>query len=92
MAWRNAINNVCNEKMEPLTGSVEVEILFVMPHVKSVKRDKPFVRPDLDKLVRAVFDGMTGPAFADDAQVTKLVAEKVYGNKPGAIITVRGSK
>ncbi len=38
------------------------------------------VRPDLDKLVRAVLDGLTGVAFDDDSQVTHMVAFKRYAH------------
>lgn len=49
--------------------------------------------PDLDKLVRAVFDAVTdaGVVWADDAQVVRLVASKLYvadGSVPGCTITV----
>lgn len=46
---------------------------------------------DLDKLVRAVFDALTGIAYDDDSQVFDLHAERRYAigyEKPGAIITV----
>jgi Holliday junction resolvase RusA-like endonuclease len=35
-------------------------------------------KPDLDKLVRTVFDGMTGILFKDDSQIILLVAGKEY--------------
>ena len=46
---------------------------------------------DLDKLVRAVFDALTGIAYDDDSQVFDLHAERRYAigyEKTGAIITV----
>ena len=49
-------------------------------------------RPDLDKLVRAVLDGLTtGGAFTDDGQVAVLSARKVYANgePPGAVIEIK---
>jgi len=36
-------------------------------------------RPDLDKLVRAVLDSLTGIVFAEDSQVARLSAWKDYG-------------
>jgi crossover junction endodeoxyribonuclease RusA len=89
MAWRNAINNACRDVMEPLEGAVEVAIVFLMPRPKTVQRATPHVRPDVDKLARAVLDGLTGSAFADDAQVVKLEAVKKYG-EAGARITIEG--
>lgn len=42
-------------------------------------------RPDVDKLVRAVLDALTGIAYADDAQVVQVTGTKVYdpGDGPG---------
>jgi crossover junction endodeoxyribonuclease RusA len=50
----------------------------------------PGVRPDLDKLVRAVLDALTGVAFRDDAQVVTLVARKHYADEapPGLVLEV----
>ena len=52
----------------------------------------PGGRPDVDKLARAVLDGLvSGGVMADDAQVVVLVARKVYasnGEAPGALIEV----
>ena len=48
----------------------------------------PHRKPDLDKLIRAVLDGITqGGAIADDAQVVRIAAQKTYGT-PGAVITI----
>ena len=40
----------------------------------------PKVAPDLDKLVRAVMDALTGVCYADDAQVIEIWASKVYAD------------
>ncbi|MGH7347333.1 MAG: RusA family crossover junction endodeoxyribonuclease [Candidatus Rokuibacteriota bacterium] len=41
------------------------------------------MKPDLDKLVRAVLDACTALAFVDDGQVVALNAGKEYGNAAG---------
>lgn len=43
------------------------------------KRFRPTVKPDVDKLVRATLDALTGVLFVDDAQVVELNASKNYG-------------
>jgi Holliday junction resolvase RusA-like endonuclease len=87
-AWRRAIALSCGSVMaEPLEGSVAVSVAFSLKRPKSVKRALPHVKPDLDKLARAVLDGLTGRAFADDSQVVSLKCWKRYGT-PGAEITV----
>ena len=58
---------------------VEITLVFHLPKPKSVKRDFPSVKPDLDKLVRSTFDGLTtGGLFEDDALVIALSASKIY--------------
>ena len=67
---------------------VAVEILFVLAPPKGKKRFSPAVRPDLDKLVRSIFVACSGILWADDGQVVKLTAEKVYGLPERAEIRV----
>lgn len=88
ISWRDSIYAATSERMEPLAGPVEVSVLFFMPRPKGTKRTSPYVRPDIDKLARAVLDGLTGAAFEDDGQVTRLILEKEYG-QPGCVITIR---
>jgi Holliday junction resolvase RusA-like endonuclease len=44
--------------------------------------------PDLDKLVRAILDSLTGVVWRDDAQVVDIVARKVYAETPGVDIAI----
>ena len=63
----------------PYDGPVRLELGFVMPRPKSTpKKSTPAAikRPDLDKLVRAVMDAITGVVVADDSQIVHLVATK----------------
>jgi crossover junction endodeoxyribonuclease RusA len=71
-------------------GPVELDITFFMPHPVSrpKKYTHPDVRPDLDKLIRAILDALTGIAWRDDAQVCKIRASKIYDTHCGADITV----
>lgn len=86
-AWRASIGNTYKLLNKPqIDGAVKVELTFVLIKPKTVKRAYPFVRPDLDKLCRAVLDGLTDVAFKDDQQVTQLVAEKIYGERAGVFI------
>ena len=59
---------------------VEVAMDFYFARPGSAKARKSMtVRPDLDKLVRAVFDAITGILIADDAQIVEHHARKYYG-------------
>ncbi len=73
-------------------GAVSVELLFLLPRPKTVKRKYPTSRfdGDGDKLVRAIFDSMTGIVYTDDSQVVDHIAKKRYADdcEPGVWITV----
>lgn len=78
----------------PAGVGVRVAIEFVLPrpkdHPKTKERDHTS-KPDIDKLLRALLDGLTGVAFADDSQVCRVVVAKRYAGlveQPGAIVTV----
>jgi Holliday junction resolvase RusA-like endonuclease len=50
----------------------------------------PVVRPDADKLLRAVLDALTGRVWADDAQVVVATARKRYARfmEPARVVIV----
>jgi crossover junction endodeoxyribonuclease RusA len=91
--WREAIRaEVQRQVMVPLAGAVHCEITFRMPRpqghygtgrnagqVRPGAPAYPASKPDLDKLIRAVLDGLTdGGAWKDDGQVVALAARKMY--------------
>ena len=85
--WRAKIAQHAGEQGgEYLEGPVRLTCVFVLPRPKSVptrKRPRPSVRPDLDKLVRAVGDGITGVWLQDDSTIVEIVAEKFYEPNTG---------
>lgn len=87
--WRADIARVAKSVIwERAVESVEVHLTFTLLKPKTVKRNEPFVRPDIDKLIRAVLDGLTGVAYDDDQQVTKITAVKEYGTVEGVLIRI----
>jgi len=87
--WRADIARVAKSVIwEKAVESVEVHLTFTLLKPKTVKRNEPFVRPDIDKLIRAVLDGLTGVAYDDDQQVTKITAIKEYGTVEGVLIRI----
>ena len=76
--------------MIPKPGSVYVKASFYFQRPKNpkVKRSRPTVTPDADKLARAVLDALTGIVFTDDSQVAELEAKKFYGLPPRTEIQV----
>jgi len=67
----------------PRPDAVKLTVTFTLPRPKSVpsrKRNAPTVAPDLDKLVRAIGDALTGVAYEDDSQIITLFAVKQYAD------------
>lgn len=74
-------------ELELFEGPVAVSLYFRLRRGLTVRRWMPSTKPDLDKLVRAVFDSLTGVVWRDDAQVVSVSATKVYG-EPGLEVVV----
>lgn len=99
--WRQMITLLALTKVDRLNGPIAVEVNFVFSRPKGhfgakggVLPSAPvehLVKPDIDKLCRAVLDALTDAAiFRDDSQVVRIVASKAYTTTaPGAVITVR---
>lgn len=89
--WREAVKWAVLEqrgKDDPCVmpdGPIHASIVFYMPRPKSrPKRDRwPDRRPDLDKLVRGIFDSLTQVGvYHDDGQVVALTTAKAYPGDP----------
>ena len=78
------------EHLQAIEGPVCVTLQFHRRKPKSypkLKASWPVTKPDIDKQARLVLDALTGIAFRDDAQVVRLVAEKMWG-EPGVDVLV----
>jgi len=88
--WREAVRAETQRVMgsaAPLAGPVSVRIGFWLPRPRSLPKSVlwPAKRPDLDKLTRAVLDGLTdGGAWGDDGQVVSLLASKEFAGQDPA--------
>lgn len=104
--WREAVRSETQRAMKdahmpgwetPFDGPVSVTIRFILPRPKSVPKriTWPAKRPDLDKLARAVLDGLTdGGAWLDDGQVVKMMLVKLYATEddtPGCTIRIEST-
>jgi Holliday junction resolvase RusA-like endonuclease len=78
--WREAVAAQTKAKVQAaLENPVEIALVFHLPKPKTVTRKWPAVKPDLDKLIRSTFDGLTtGGLYADDALVIAVSASKQY--------------
>jgi Holliday junction resolvase RusA-like endonuclease len=86
----------------PLETPVGVVLRFVLPRprghfgsgrnadqVKASSPHYPASKPDVDKLVRCVFDALNSVAWVDDARVVQVAAAKEYGSTPGVHVIVQ---
>lgn len=72
-------------KKEPLEGQISLQVTFGMYTSKAnnKKIDRPHTaRPDIDNLVKQVFDAGNGILWHDDSQIWVLTAKKVYAQEP----------
>ena len=93
-AWRKLVTETleaANASCQPLEGAVALDVMFFLPRPKSVKRQFPSVKPDLDKLIRSINDSATDAGIvSDDSQVVEIVAYKCYADTElpgGALVT-----
>lgn len=77
------------EALAPIDGNLEVEVIFYLPRPASVTRLLPNVKPDLDKLLRGIFDGLKG-FISDDARIVRVTGSKLYADQkpPGALVRI----
>ena len=97
-AYKAAIKKAAKEPGGlTLAGPVEVDFEFVFPRLKTASKKERWgmskiSKPDIDNLVKAVFDALNGLAFFDDSQVAAVIASKRYvreGELPGTLVKVR---
>jgi Holliday junction resolvase RusA-like endonuclease len=102
--WRATIAKAAHAAVdggELMTGPLRLRVVFVFPRPKghfgtgrnegTLKPSAPLyvrTRPDVDKLLRAVGDAITGIVCRDDAQLVEVRAEKHYGEPPCAHVVV----
>ncbi|BEV47331.1 RusA family crossover junction endodeoxyribonuclease [Afipia carboxidovorans] len=85
-----------------LTGPLHIDLRAVIPIPKSwskALRDaaitgdiRPTSKPDIDNIIKAVSDGMNKIVYADDAAIASVSANKVYGENPFVVVTVKPLK
>lgn len=101
MPWRTAVAAVAASKgwgSELLNNAVLVQLVFVFqrPATHYAKNGTlkvsapawPETLYDVDKLSRAVLDGLTGVVLRNDARVCGMPVMKVWGSPEGCIVRV----
>ena len=98
--WRDAIGWAARQAIArdsysgpatPWDGPVLLELSFWLVRPKTVTREHASVKPDLDKLIRAVCDALQDIVYREDSRVCEIVARKEYGDglPPGVRIVAR---
>ena len=96
--WREVVTWAAREAMagKPLVerpSEVYLHLTFRLSRPASLpkKRVHPTTKPDVDKLLRASLDAMSGVVFRDDAQAVGCRVNKRYcepGEQPGVSVEV----
>ena len=81
----------------PLEGGVVAHVVCRFMPPKSLTKarraaiesgvERPTKRPDSDNVAKNL-DGLNGVAFRDDAQVVRLIVDKVYATSAGVDVTI----
>ncbi|UXY55371.1 RusA family crossover junction endodeoxyribonuclease [Pseudomonas tohonis] len=75
---------------------VEMHMGLSIPQSMSKKRKAlavagrvfPTKKPDMDNVIKAIFDGLNGVVWVDDVQVVDTVVRKRYAETPGVRVRV----
>ena len=95
--WRDHVRDTILDHQTPTIphdSYVTVETTFYLPRPKTIpprKRKHPTVKPDIDKLQRALYDAITEThIWHDDCQITDVISHKRYAdNTPtGVSLTI----
>lgn len=98
--YKQHVQNVAKKYApeEPLSGPLEVRLVFYRPMLKSFSKKReqeardglyrPTTRPDIDNHIKSVLDGLNGLVFKDDAQIITLIAEKYYSDEPRVYVEI----
>jgi Holliday junction resolvase RusA-like endonuclease len=84
---------VRSQLARPLEGPLRLTVLFGLRRPKRAPASPQWHTntPDLDNLVKALFDGLNGVAWSDDSQICQLVTSKHYvarGSQPSILLTI----
>jgi crossover junction endodeoxyribonuclease RusA len=94
--WRQEIAGVAQSAMRLSNFGllenvpVAVEAAFYFDKPKSAKKSLKYkiTKPDCDKLLRGLFDALTGIVFKDDAQIVECSLRKDFGTPSRVEVSV----
>ena len=90
---------VSEVKENALEGQISVQIDAYYPFDSKSNKAKrlkmanneirPTKKPDIDNVIKIVLDALNGVAYADDAQVVEVIANKWFSEEPRIEIEVK---
>lgn len=93
--WERSIKDVWHDALREKKngwkkdGAYKVVLIFSMRPPKGRKHlEKHIIRPDVDKLARAVLDALTEEAWDDDSRVVCVNAAKRFSTPQGVYIYI----
>ena len=97
--WRTDVKQAALQAMgerQPTRDPIRLMVDFMLPYPQSSVRKYQLgwlpctKKPDIDKLLRALLDPMTGVVWVDDAQVVTTTMNKSYAwdGQTGATVTI----
>lgn len=94
---KQCYKNKYNIKQRPTEKPLNAKITayFKVPTSYSNKKKKELIgqphakRPDIDNIIKIIFDSLNGLAYKDDNQITKIEVEKLYGEEPKVVLEIK---
>lgn len=91
-SWRMAVAAAARKAWNgapPISCGLELDLDFFLPRPTTVRRVLHTVRPDRDKLLRAVADALAGIIYVDDSQAIGGQTRKHYASNVGPGVRIR---
>lgn len=83
-------------KLPYMTGQIwaDITIKYDIPKSTSKKQRelmlkgdiKPTKKPDIDNILKIIFDALNGVAYKDDTQIYRVTCTKMYAEEPKVIV------
>ena len=90
LIYRDVLRQL-NGEYNPVDGAIAVNIVFKMPipnywpkyKKETAPGDYCTTKPDIDNLVKGLFDALNGLLWVDDNRIVMINAKKIYADNPG---------
>lgn len=89
--WKKLVADTASAHgCKPLDGPLYLSAHFRIQRPKTMTVIEPhYKRPDIDNLIKALKDALTGICWHDDAQVCFLITSKTYSDTPGVDVEIK---